>query len=103
LPRQRAGDGQILARWIDDNLPYSSLFFFPTVWAVNINWHERPVRRVDSFAEPKGAVGLDSFINDRKLRLTTFELRVQADQSAYALVGLYSLNGTGLKHFGLTF
>ena len=51
---QRPGDWQILARWIDDNLPYSSLFFFPTLWAVNINWHERPLRRVDSYAEPKG-------------------------------------------------
>ncbi len=35
----RPVDWQILARWIDDNLPYSSLFFFPTLWAVNINWH----------------------------------------------------------------
>jgi hypothetical protein len=51
---QEPGDWQILARWIDDNLPYSSLYFFPTLWAVNIQWHERPVRRVDSYAEPKG-------------------------------------------------
>ncbi len=51
---QQPGDWQILARWIDDNLPYSSLFFFPTLWAVNINWHERPLRRMDSYAEPKG-------------------------------------------------
>lgn len=47
-------DWQILTRWIDDNLPYSTLYFFPTLWAVNIQWHERPVRRVDSYAEPKG-------------------------------------------------
>lgn len=26
----------------------------PTLWAVNIQWHERPLRRVDSYAEPKG-------------------------------------------------
>jgi hypothetical protein len=48
------GGWQVLARWIDENLPYSSLFFFPTYWAVNINWHERPQRRIDSYAEPKG-------------------------------------------------
>lgn len=48
------GDWQILAQWIDDNLPYSSLYFFPKLWAVNINWHERPKRRIDSYAIPKG-------------------------------------------------
>lgn len=48
------GGWQVLARWIDENLPYSSLFFFPTYWALNINWHERPQRRIDSYAEPKG-------------------------------------------------
>jgi hypothetical protein len=52
--RHEPSDWQILARWIEDNLPYSSLYFFPMLWAVNINWHERPLRRVDSYAEPKG-------------------------------------------------
>jgi hypothetical protein len=48
------GDWQILARWIDENLPYSTLYFFPTYWAVNVGWHEKPERRIDSYAEPKG-------------------------------------------------
>lgn len=48
------GGWQGLARWIDDNLKYSSLWFFPTLWAVNIGWHENPKRRIDSYAEPKG-------------------------------------------------
>jgi hypothetical protein len=47
-------DWQILAQWIHDNLPYSSLEFFPTYWAVNVAWHERPKRTISSFAEPKG-------------------------------------------------
>jgi hypothetical protein len=47
------GDWQILARWIHDNLPYSSLEFFPTYWAVNVTWRERPKRTISSFAEPK--------------------------------------------------
>jgi hypothetical protein len=51
---QQPGNWQIMAQWIDDNLSYSSLFFFPTQWAVNINWHERPLRLVDSYAEPEG-------------------------------------------------
>jgi hypothetical protein len=48
------GDWQILARWIHENLNYSQLWFYPTYWAVNIGWHERPVGRIDSYAEPKG-------------------------------------------------
>lgn len=48
------GDWQILAEWIDANLLYSSLYFFPKYWAVNINWHERPLRRIDSYAKPLG-------------------------------------------------
>jgi hypothetical protein len=48
------GDWQIMARWIHENLPYSELEFFPKYWAFNINWHERPKRQIDSFADPKG-------------------------------------------------
>lgn len=48
------GGWQVLARWVDEELPYSSLFFFPKLWAVNINWHEKPEQRIDSFAWPKG-------------------------------------------------
>lgn len=51
---QQPGDWQMLAEWIDGHLPYSSLHFFPTYWAVNIGCHEKPERRVDSYAEPKG-------------------------------------------------
>jgi len=51
---QSEGDWRILARWIHENLPYSSLYFFPTYWAVNIGWHEKPERIVRSYAEPRG-------------------------------------------------
>jgi len=51
---QAEGDWQILARWIDAELPYSTLEFFPTLWAFNIQWHEKPLRRVDSWAAPRG-------------------------------------------------
>jgi len=51
---QEPGDWRILAQWIHDNLNYSMLWFFPTYWAFNIQWHERPERRIDSYAEPKG-------------------------------------------------
>lgn len=48
------GGWQVMARWVDDNLPYSTLEFFPTWWAMNLGWHERPKRLVTSYAEPRG-------------------------------------------------
>lgn len=50
---QDEGDWTKLAWWIHDHLPYSGLYFFPTYWAFNISWHERPERRIDSYAAPK--------------------------------------------------
>lgn len=50
------GDWQKLAWWIHDHLPYSSLYFFPKYWAFNITWHERPVRRIDSYVKPAGCL-----------------------------------------------
>lgn len=51
---QQPGDWQKLAWWIHDHLPYARLQFFPKLWAVNITWHERPVREITSYAEPRG-------------------------------------------------
>ena len=50
------GDWQKLAWWIHDHLPYASLCFFPKLWAVNIQWHERPARHISSYAEPRGVL-----------------------------------------------
>lgn len=52
--RGEIGGWQSIAWWIHDHLPYSSLCFFPKLWAFNIQWHERPARRIRSFAEPRG-------------------------------------------------
>jgi hypothetical protein len=43
-----------MAWWIHDHLPYSELQFFPRLSAFNIGWHETPVRRITSFAAPRG-------------------------------------------------
>lgn len=53
---ERGGQWTDMAWWIHDHLPYSSLYFFPKLAAFNINWHEDPVRRVDSYAQPKGCL-----------------------------------------------
>lgn len=48
--RYEAGaDWRQLAWWIHDHLPYSTVFFFPKLAAFNLQWHERPVRRIDSY------------------------------------------------------
>ncbi len=52
--RQAEGDWQILARWISDELEFGSLEFFPTLWAVNVQWDESMAGRVDSYAVPRG-------------------------------------------------
>jgi hypothetical protein len=50
------GDWQKLAWWIHDNLPYASLCFFPKLWAFNIQWHERPMRRIMSYVAARGVL-----------------------------------------------
>lgn len=49
-------DWRALAWWIHDHLPYSRLQFFPRLCAFNIQWHERPRRRIDSFIAPRGCL-----------------------------------------------
>lgn len=49
-------DWRSLAWWIHDHLAYSTLWFFPRLFAVNIQWHERPQRRIDSYIQPKGCL-----------------------------------------------
>jgi hypothetical protein len=45
---------QAIAWWIHDHLPYSELQFFPKLAAFNIGWHEKPRRRISSYARPRG-------------------------------------------------
>jgi len=52
----RGGNWTDMAWWIHDHLPYSRLYFFTQLAAFNINWHEALVRRVDSYAAPKGCL-----------------------------------------------
>ncbi|MGB0629516.1 MAG: hypothetical protein ACPGRZ_02365 [Alphaproteobacteria bacterium] len=60
-------DWRALAWWIHDTLPYSYLQFFPKLCAFNIQWHERPRRRIDSFIAPRGCLtkpGMDNHGGD---------------------------------------
>lgn len=53
---QAEGDWRRLAWWIHDHLPHAGLYFFPTYWAFNISWHEKPVRTINSCARPAGTL-----------------------------------------------
>lgn len=60
---QEKGEWQKLAWWIHDNLPYSSMYFFPKLWAFNLRWCETPEKWIKSYAEPKGTLtkpGMDN-------------------------------------------
>lgn len=46
---EQTGDWQAMAWWVHDHLPYSSLAFFRTYAAFNINWHEKAVREIHSW------------------------------------------------------
>ena len=52
----QGADWRALAWWIHDHLPYSDLEFFPKLAAFNMTWHERPRRRIDSYARPRGCL-----------------------------------------------
>jgi hypothetical protein len=56
---------QALAWRVDDNLGYSELQFFPKLAAFNIGWHERPRRRIASFAAPRGVLTKPGIANDQ--------------------------------------
>ena len=49
-------DWRSLAWWIHDNLGYAHLQFFPKLCAFNIQSHDKKLRRIDSFIEPKGCL-----------------------------------------------
>lgn len=62
---QAEGDWRKLAWWIYHHLPYSSLYFFPKMWAVNIQWREEPERRIDSYIAPKGCLTKPGMTNHK--------------------------------------
>jgi hypothetical protein len=62
--RYAAGaDWRSMAWWVNDHLPYDSLYFFPKLAAFNIGWREHSERRIDSYVAPKGCLtrpGMDN-------------------------------------------
>ena len=52
----QGADWRGMAWWIHDHLPYAHLQFFPKLAAFNIQWHERPARKIESFIKPRGCL-----------------------------------------------
>jgi hypothetical protein len=70
---EKGGSWTAMAWWIHDHLPYSSLYFFPRLAAFNINWHEAPVRRIDSYAPPKGCLTRSGMPNHQGSHASAYE------------------------------
>jgi hypothetical protein len=59
---------QDLAWWIHDHLPHCGLYFFPSLAAFNITWHEaNKEKTIYSYINPKGCLtkeGMDNYSGD---------------------------------------
>ena len=81
----RGGHWSDMAWWIHDHLPYSSLYFFPKLCAFNINWHQSPVRRIDSYAQPKGCLTRAGMANHEGLHAQHYAGFPEPDRSSIGL------------------
>jgi len=59
---------QSMAWWIHDNLPHCGLYFFPSLAAFNITWHEsNKEKTIYSYISPKGCLtkkGMENYEGD---------------------------------------
>ena len=49
-------DWRDLAWWIHDHLPYSEMWFFPKLAALNLAWRPAPLRTISSYIAPRGTL-----------------------------------------------
>ncbi|WP_422071499.1 hypothetical protein [Sulfitobacter geojensis] len=47
-------DWRDLAWWLHDHLPYSEMWFFPKLAALNLVWRPNPQRTISSYIAPRG-------------------------------------------------
>ena len=51
---EQGRDWRDLAWWIHDHLPYSEMWFFPKLAALNLVWRTQPRREISSYISPRG-------------------------------------------------
>ncbi|MEZ5534047.1 MAG: hypothetical protein R3F02_00345 [Thiolinea sp.] len=65
---EQGRDWRALAWWIHDHLPHCGLYFFPSLAAFNITWHEHNKdKTIHSYINPKGCLtkpGMDNYTGD---------------------------------------
>lgn len=49
-------DWRDLAWWLHDHLPYSEMWFFPKLAALNLVWRPTPLRTISSYIKPRGTL-----------------------------------------------
>jgi hypothetical protein len=62
---RRPEDWKMLAWWIHDHLRYHRLTVFTHQFAFNIGWHERPVREIYSFVQPRQWLTREPMLNSQ--------------------------------------
>jgi hypothetical protein len=53
---EQGRDWRDLAWWIHDHLPFSDLWFFPKLCAMNLSWRAHPRRMIASYIAPRGTL-----------------------------------------------
>jgi len=66
-------DWQSMAWWIHDQLPYSSLQFFPKLAAFNIQWRESPERKIYSYIKPRGYLTRAGMENSKGVHASLYD------------------------------
>lgn len=65
---ENGADWRAMAWWIHDHLPHCGLYFFPSLAAFNITWHEhKKDKTISSYINPKGCLtkpGMENYDGD---------------------------------------
>ncbi|WP_353297115.1 hypothetical protein [Sulfitobacter pacificus] len=70
-------DWRDLAWWLHDHLPYSEMWFFPKLAALNLVWRPDPQRTISSYIAPRGMLlrageAADETAEERRARYADF-------------------------------
>ena len=74
---EQGRDWQDLAWWLHDHLPYSEMWFFPKLAALNLVWRPTPWRTISSYIAPRGTLlrkgeAPDESLAERQARYADF-------------------------------
>ena len=86
-------DWRDLAWWLHDNIPHCGLYFFPSLSAFNITWHEsNKEKTIHSYINPKGCLtknGMDNYDVDHSEYYKGFQILKSPKNSVYSAESPY--------------